>query len=74
MSAPRASDDPATAALRAVLRDPVLMARVITTVEEWRPLTEDQRATISALFTRPRTPTKNPAEKPAEKASRKRRG
>lgn len=67
MAAPRDSDDPQTAALRAILRDPELMARVTATVEEWPPLTEDQRATISALFTRNRTPCKKPPKNSTEK-------
>jgi hypothetical protein len=66
MAAPREGDDPQTTALRAVLRDPGLMARVTADVEDWPPLTEDQRATISALFTRKRRPRANPPDNTTE--------
>jgi hypothetical protein len=38
------------AALRRVLRDPVLMARVTAAVESWPVLDDDQCATVAALF------------------------
>jgi hypothetical protein len=50
LAEPRAGDSAAVAALRRVLRDPVLMARVMTTVESWPVLDDDQCATVAALF------------------------
>ena len=52
MAAPRASDTPRVAALRAVLRDQALMAHVIAIVERWPPLTEEQREALAALLGR----------------------
>jgi hypothetical protein len=49
MSQPRPGDDPHTAALRAMLRDPALMADVIANLGDWEP-TEEQRHTIAALL------------------------
>jgi hypothetical protein len=50
MAAPRDSDCPRLAKLRAVLRDESLMAHVRANVEQWPPLTEDQRDTLAALL------------------------
>jgi hypothetical protein len=50
MAEPRESDDPETAALRAILRDEQLMTRVTNAVDQWPPLTDEQRATIAALW------------------------
>ncbi|MGC4771544.1 hypothetical protein ACLQ25_21565 [Micromonospora sp. DT44] len=54
MAAPRDSDDPELAALRAVLRDEALMAHVTANVDRWPPLTDAQRATVAALLGRRR--------------------
>ncbi len=50
MAAPRDTDDPELAALRAVLRDEALMAQVTANVDRWPPLTEEQRETIALLW------------------------
>ena len=46
MAAPRDSDTPRVAALRAVLRDQTLMAHVTANVERWPPLSEEQREAL----------------------------
>ncbi|NLU81116.1 hypothetical protein HCA58_22795 [Micromonospora sp. HNM0581] len=53
MAAPRDTDDPELAALRAVLRDQALMAHVTANVDRWPPLTEEQRDTIASLWPPP---------------------
>ncbi|WP_043540993.1 hypothetical protein [Salinispora pacifica] len=53
MAAPRDTDDPELAALRAVLRNEALMAHVTANVEQWPPLTEEQRDTIASLWLPP---------------------
>jgi len=63
LARPRVGDSPEVAALRRVLRDPVLMARVTAAVETWPVLDDDQCATVGALF-RPRPGTR-PATRPA---------
>lgn len=50
MSAPRDTDDPELAALRAVLRDEALMAHVTANVDRWPPLTEEQREVIASMW------------------------
>jgi hypothetical protein len=50
MAAPRETDSPRVAALRAILRDEALMAHVTAHVEQWPPLSEDQAATLAALL------------------------
>jgi len=40
------------AKLRAVLRDEMLMAHVRANVEQWPPLTDEQRDTLAALLHR----------------------
>jgi hypothetical protein len=50
MAKPRDDDSPKAAALRAILRDQRLMARVTANVESWPPLTDDQRETLAALL------------------------
>jgi hypothetical protein len=50
MAAPRDTDDPELATLRAVLRDDALMAHVTANVDRWPPLTEEQRETIASLW------------------------
>lgn len=50
MAAPRDTDDPETAALRAVLRDRVLMAQVMANVDRWPPLTDEQAEAIAVLL------------------------
>jgi hypothetical protein len=52
MAAPRDSDTPRLAALRAILRDQALMAHVTANVEQWPPLSEEQRETLGALLDR----------------------
>jgi len=52
MAAPRDSDTPRVAALRAVLRDDALMAHVTANVERWPPLSEEQREALAALLGR----------------------
>ena len=52
MAAPRDADTPKLATLRAVLRDEALMARVIANVEQWPPLTDEQREILGALLHR----------------------
>ena len=52
MAAPRDSDSPRLAKLRAVLRDQALMAHVTANVEQWPPLSEEQRETFAALLDR----------------------
>jgi hypothetical protein len=54
MAAPRDTDDPELAALRAILRDQALMAHVTANVDQWPPLTDAQRATVAALLGRRR--------------------
>lgn len=56
IAAPRDTDDPELAALRAVLRDEALMAHVRANVDRWPPLTDAQRATVAALLGRRRRP------------------
>jgi len=56
MAAPRDTDDPELAALRAILRDQALMAHVTANVDQWPPLTDAQRATVAALLGRRRHP------------------
>jgi hypothetical protein len=60
MAKPRDSDDAELAALRAVLRDERLMAHVTANVEQWPPLTDEQRETIAALLNPAR---RNPARR-----------
>jgi hypothetical protein len=50
MAAPREGDSPRMAALRAILRDEVLMAHVRANVEQWPPLSDEQRGTLGALL------------------------
>lgn len=50
MSAPRLSDDPETVRLRSLLRDWEAMAEVTATVDQWQPITEEQRETLAALL------------------------
>jgi hypothetical protein len=57
IAAPRDSDDPQSAALRAVLRDERLMAHVIANVDNMPPLTDEQLDTIAALLNRSRRRT-----------------
>lgn len=52
MAAPRPDDTPRVAALRAVLRDEALMAHVTANVEQWPPLTDEQREALAALLAR----------------------
>ena len=52
IAAPRDSDSPRLAKLRAVLRDQALMAHVTANVEQWPPLSEEQRETFAALLDR----------------------
>jgi hypothetical protein len=52
MAAPRDSDSPRLAKLRAVLRDETLMAHVRANVEQWPPLTDEQRDTLAARLHR----------------------
>ncbi|MEV6922973.1 hypothetical protein AB0M46_00465 [Dactylosporangium sp. NPDC051485] len=52
MAAPRDSDSPRLAKLRAVLRDETLMAHVRANVEAWPPLDDEQRDTLAALLDR----------------------
>jgi hypothetical protein len=52
MAAPRSSDSPDVAALRAILRDEALMAHVTANVEQWPPLSDEQRETLAALLHR----------------------
>lgn len=52
MAAPRDSDTPRLAALRAIRRDEALMAHVTANVEQWPPLSEEQRETLGALLQR----------------------
>lgn len=52
MAVPRESDTPQMAALRAVLRDESLMEHVRANVEQWPPLSEEQRDTLAALLDR----------------------
>ncbi|WP_409074645.1 hypothetical protein, partial [Micromonospora chalcea] len=54
IAAPRDTDDPELAALRAVLRDEALMAHVRANVDRWPPLSDAQRATVAALLGRRR--------------------
>ncbi|WP_123601194.1 hypothetical protein [Micromonospora sp. Llam0] len=58
MAAPRDTDDPELAALRAILRDQALMAHVTANVDQWPPLTDAQRATVAALLGRRRRQTR----------------
>jgi hypothetical protein len=53
MATPREGDSPRMAALRAILRDKALMAHVTANVEQWPPLTDEQRRTLAALLHRP---------------------
>jgi hypothetical protein len=46
------SDGPRMAKLRAVLRDESLMAHVHAIVEQWQPLSDEQRDTLAALLGR----------------------
>ncbi|MBX7266493.1 hypothetical protein KIF24_10930 [Micromonospora sp. Llam7] len=50
MSTPRPSDDPETARLRGLLRDWEAMAEVTATVDQWQPITDEQRDTLAALL------------------------
>jgi hypothetical protein len=52
MAAPRDSDSPRLAKLRAVLREESLMAHVRANVEQWPPLSDEQRDTLAALLGR----------------------
>jgi hypothetical protein len=52
MAAPRDSDTPRVSALRAVLRDEALMAHVTANVEQWPPLSDEQRDILAALLGR----------------------
>jgi hypothetical protein len=56
MAAPREGDSPRVAALRAILRDEALMAHVIANVEQWPPLSDEQRDLLAALLHRPVSP------------------
>lgn len=53
MATPREGDSPRVAALRAILRDETLMAHVIANVEQWPPLSDEQRDLLAALLHRP---------------------
>jgi hypothetical protein len=53
MATPREGDSPRMAALRAILRDETLMAHVVANVEQWPPLSDEQRDTLAALLHRP---------------------
>ncbi len=64
MAAPRESDSPRLAKLRAVLRDEALMAHVTANVEQWPPLSEEQRDTLAALLDRS-------ASRPANRSRRR---
>jgi hypothetical protein len=50
MAAPRDSDSPRLAKLRSVLRDESLMAHVRADVEQWPPLSDEQRDNLAALL------------------------
>jgi hypothetical protein len=50
MAQPRDDDTPQAAALRAILRDQQLMARVTANVEYWPPLTDEHRETLAAIL------------------------
>lgn len=50
MSQPRHDDNPRRARLREVLRDRRLMAHVVANVDQWPPLSDEQRAEIAALL------------------------
>jgi hypothetical protein len=52
MATPRDGDSPRVAELRAILRDEALMAHVTANVEQWPPLSEEQRETLGALLQR----------------------
>ena len=52
MAEPRDGDTPHVAALRAVLRDEVLMAYVTANVDQWPPLTDEQREALAVLLGR----------------------
>ncbi|MGH3155903.1 MAG: hypothetical protein ACRDNF_04915, partial [Streptosporangiaceae bacterium] len=56
MATPREGDSPQVAALRAILRDEVLMAHVIANVEQWPPLSGEQYDLLAALLHRPVSP------------------
>lgn len=66
MATPRDDDSPRVAALRAILRDEALMAHVIANVEQWPPLTDEQRETLGALLHRS---LKRPARRPGQRAA-----
>ncbi|RSM74189.1 hypothetical protein DMB66_01895 [Actinoplanes sp. ATCC 53533] len=50
MAAPRDRDSARLAKLRAVLRNESLMAHVTANVEQWPPLSGEQRDTLAALL------------------------
>lgn len=54
MATPRDTDNEQMAALRAILRDEALMAHVTANVEQWPPLSDEQRETLAALLNRSR--------------------
>jgi len=56
---PREGDNPSLAALRAILRDQTLMAHVTANVEQWPPLSDEQRETLGALLDRSAARTAN---------------
>jgi hypothetical protein len=52
MAAPRAGDSVQVAGLRAILRDQDLMAHVLSNVEQWPALSDDQRDVLGSLLQR----------------------
>jgi hypothetical protein len=66
MAAPRDSDSPRVAELRAILRDEALMAHVTANVEQWPPPSDEQRETLGALLHRT---VKRPARRPGRRAA-----
>jgi hypothetical protein len=52
MATARATDTASVAQLRAILRDATLMAHVVTNVDQWAPLSEEQRELLAALLHR----------------------
>ena len=53
MAAPQDGDSPEVARLRAVLRNETLMTHVRANVEQWPPLTDEQREVLTTLLHRP---------------------
>lgn len=54
MAQPRPEDNPSRARLREVLRDKRIMAYVIANIDQWPPITDEQRAALAALLHQPR--------------------